>query len=113
MIQSLIHFIKVNSIKFNTFKVNFIKVNSIKVNSFKVDSINDNSINSKKKKMKKKDGIIFRFFSTFTMDVISKCAFGMQIDNLGEKDDPFMKNAQTVFNPPVNKSPLIVIPCNH
>ena len=63
--------------------------------------------------MKKKDRIIFRVFSTFTMDVISKCAFGMQIDNLGEKDDPFMKNAQTVFNPPVNKTPLIVIPCNH
>ena len=52
-------------------------------------------------------------FSSVTMDVIAKCAFGLNIDKLGEKDDPFMKNAQTVFNPPVNKSPLIVIPYNH
>nr|QST15043.1 CYP360A3 protein [Diaphanosoma celebensis] len=49
-------------------------------------------------------------FSTFTMDVISKCAFGMEINNLGQEDDPFMKNAKFIFNQPVNKSPFIVIP---
>nr|QST15047.1 CYP360A7 protein [Diaphanosoma celebensis] len=60
----------------------------------------------------KKDGKIDakKVFSTFTMDVISKCAFGMTIENLGEKDDPFMKNAQVVFSPPVNKSPVILLP---
>ena len=30
-------------------------------------------------------------FSAFTMDVIARCAFGMQLNNLGEKDDPFME----------------------
>jgi hypothetical protein len=47
------------------------------------------------------------------MDVIARCAFGMTIDNLGEKDDPFMTKAKVVFNPPANKSPLIMIPCNN
>lgn len=45
------------------------------------------------------------------MDVIARCAFGMKIDNLGEKDDPFMMKAKAIFNPPVNKTPLAVIPC--
>ena len=45
------------------------------------------------------------------MDVIAKCAFGLNIDKLGEKDDPFMANAKTVFNNPVIRSPLVIIPC--
>ena len=45
------------------------------------------------------------------MDVIARCAFGMDIANLGEKDDPFVRNAQFVMNPPTNKSPLILLPC--
>ncbi|XP_046443689.1 cytochrome P450 3A16-like [Daphnia pulex] len=49
-------------------------------------------------------------FSAFTMDVIARCAFGMTIDSLGEKDDPFMTKAKAIFNPPVNKTPLAVIP---
>nr|CAH0104368.1 unnamed protein product [Daphnia galeata] len=49
-------------------------------------------------------------FSAFTMDVIARCAFGMTIDNLGEKDDPFMTKAKAIFNPPVNRTPLAVIP---
>ncbi|XP_057367195.1 cytochrome P450 3A2-like isoform X1 [Daphnia carinata] len=49
-------------------------------------------------------------FSTFTMDVIARCAFGLKIDNLGNKDDPFIKNAQFVFNPPTNKSPAVLLP---
>ncbi|XP_046646974.1 cytochrome P450 3A24-like [Daphnia pulicaria] len=49
-------------------------------------------------------------FSAFTMDVIARCAFGMAIDNLGEKDDPFMTKAKVLFSPPANKSPLILLP---
>nr|CAH0110992.1 unnamed protein product [Daphnia galeata] len=49
-------------------------------------------------------------FSAFTMDVIARCAFGMTINSLGEKDDPFMTKAKAVFSPPANKSPLILIP---
>jgi hypothetical protein len=45
------------------------------------------------------------------MDVIARCAFGMTIDSLGEKDDPFMTKAKAIFNPRVNKTPLAVIPC--
>ena len=45
------------------------------------------------------------------MDVIARCAFGLKIDNLGDKDDPFIKNAQFIFNPPTMKTPLILLPC--
>ena len=45
------------------------------------------------------------------MDVIARCAFGMKINNVGEKDDPFMKNAETIFNPDANRTPLILLPC--
>jgi len=51
-----------------------------------------------------------KIFSTFTVNVISKCAFGMTIENLGEKDDPFMTNAVKVFNAPSVKSPIILLP---
>lgn len=54
---------------------------------------------------------VCRQYSAFTMDVIARCAFGMTIDNLGEKDDPFMKNAKAVFSPPANKTPLILVLC--
>nr|QST15048.1 CYP360A8 protein [Diaphanosoma celebensis] len=49
-------------------------------------------------------------FGTFTIDVISKCAFGMQIHNLGQEDDPFIKNAKQVFIPSITTSPMIVLP---
>lgn len=52
-----------------------------------------------------------RTFSTFTMDVIARCAFGLKIDNLGDKDDPFIRNATFIFNPPTLKSPIILLPC--
>ena len=45
------------------------------------------------------------------MDVIARCAFGMKIDNLGSKGDPFMKNALKVFNLPVAKQPIVILPC--
>jgi len=44
-----------------------------------------------------------------TMDIIAKCAFGMTIDNLGKKDDPFIENAKKIFGAPQNKSPAIVL----
>ncbi|XP_046636783.1 cytochrome P450 3A14-like isoform X1 [Daphnia pulicaria] len=49
-------------------------------------------------------------FSAFTMDVIARCAFGLKIDTLGNKDDPFITNAQFVLNPPTTKTPFIVLP---
>ena len=45
------------------------------------------------------------------MDVIAKCAFGLNIDNLDADDDPFMKNAQASFNSDFFKVPSILIPC--
>lgn len=49
-------------------------------------------------------------FSAFTMDVIARCAFGLKIDSLGHKDDPFVRNSQLVFNPSANKSPIVLLP---
>lgn len=54
-----------------------------------------------------------RQFDAFSMDVITRSAFGMTIKNLGEEDDLFMKKAKAVVNSPVNKSPLIIIPCQY
>lgn len=45
------------------------------------------------------------------MEVIAKCAFGITIDHLGEENDPFMKKAREVFSPRINKSPIILLPC--
>ena len=45
------------------------------------------------------------------MDVIARCVFNLTIDNLGDTDDPFMRNAKKLFSPPVVKSPLILIIC--
>ena len=53
----------------------------------------------------------FRIFSSFTMEVINKCAFGLTIDNLDKEDSEFMINAKAVNNPDVAKSPMILIPC--
>ena len=44
------------------------------------------------------------------MDVIARCAFGLEIDSLGNKNDPFIENAQYVFHAPANKSPAIMLP---
>jgi len=44
------------------------------------------------------------------MDVIARCAFGLTIDTLGEKDDPFVANAKHIFHAPANKTPLILLP---
>nr|CAH0100172.1 unnamed protein product [Daphnia galeata] len=59
----------------------------------------------------KKDGKINAkmMFSAFTLDVIARCAFGLNIDTLGNKDDPFIQNAQFVLNPPINKSPFVTL----
>ncbi|XP_057379555.1 cytochrome P450 3A11-like [Daphnia carinata] len=48
-------------------------------------------------------------FSIFTVNVIARCVFGMKIENLGAEDDPFLRNAKVLFNPPVSKTPLILI----
>ena len=45
------------------------------------------------------------------MDVIARCAFGMTIKDLGSTDDdPFMKNAKVLFNPPGTDTPAVLIP---
>ncbi|XP_046449638.1 cytochrome P450 3A14-like [Daphnia pulex] len=49
-------------------------------------------------------------FSAFTMDVIARCAFGLKLDTLGSKDDPFINNAKFVFNQSTNKTPAVLLP---
>lgn len=43
------------------------------------------------------------------MDVIARCVFGIALENLGETDDVFMRNAKAAFNPPTQKSPLALV----
>ena len=54
-----------------------------------------------------------RHFNAFSMDVIARCVFCVNINHLGERDDPFMTKAQEVFSPPNYKTPIIFIPCNN
>jgi len=44
-----------------------------------------------------------------TMSVIAKCAFGMTIENLDKKDNPFIVNAKKIFSAPESKSPAILL----
>jgi len=55
-------------------------------------------------KMELKDEI-----SVLTMAIIAKCAFGMTIQDLGGKDDPFIKNAKKLVDPPEMKSPAVLL----
>jgi len=45
------------------------------------------------------------------MSVIAKCAFGMTIQDLEAKDNPFMEKAKNVFNPVKHSTPAVLIPC--
>jgi len=47
--------------------------------------------------------------SIVTMSVIAKCAFGMTIDNLGEKENPMIAKAGALFSPKENETPLALI----
>jgi len=44
-----------------------------------------------------------------TMDIIAKCAFGLQIENLDKKQNVFMEKARQTFATPANKSPIILL----
>ena len=44
------------------------------------------------------------------MDVVSRCIFGLEIDSLGNENDPFLEHAQHFFHSPDNKSPAVVLP---
>ena len=45
------------------------------------------------------------------MSIIAKCAFGMTIENLGEKDNPLLEKAKALFTPPQNKTFMGIIGC--
>jgi len=47
--------------------------------------------------------------SATTMDIIAKCAFGLKIDNLEDKQNVFMEKAREVFASPINKSPMTLL----
>ena len=54
-----------------------------------------------------------REMGILTLSVIAKCAFGMTIDKLGDKDDPFIKNARVLIEPPQFKTPGLMLLCKH
>nr|QST15046.1 CYP360A6 protein [Diaphanosoma celebensis] len=45
----------------------------------------------------------------YPLDVIARCAFGANIENLGKKDDVFMRNAK-VASSSFTRSPLMILP---
>jgi len=47
--------------------------------------------------------------SILTMSIIAKCAFGMTIDKLGEKENPLLEKARRFFSPPENKTASIAL----
>jgi len=47
--------------------------------------------------------------SATTMDIIAKCAFGLKIDNLEDKQNIFMEKAQQTFTSETNTSPLMLL----
>jgi len=47
--------------------------------------------------------------SILTMSIIAKCAFGMTIDNLGAENDPFIKKAKLISDPPGLSSPFVLL----
>ena len=47
------------------------------------------------------------------MDIIAKCAFGLKIDNLEDKQNVFMEKAREVFASPINKSPMTLLLCSY
>ena len=49
--------------------------------------------------------------SVLTMAIIAKCAFGMTIQDLGGKDDPFIKNAKRLVDRKQFKSPSVILLC--
>ena len=47
------------------------------------------------------------------MSIIAKCAFGMTIDNLGAENDPFIKKAKLLSDPPGFSSPFVLLLCTY
>ena len=47
------------------------------------------------------------------MDIIAKCAFGLKIDNLEDKQNIFMEKAQQTFTSETNTSPLMLLFCKN
>lgn len=47
-----------------------------------------------------------------TIGVISRCAFGLNIENLGEKEDPFVENAMNLFGDITEEQTVsMLLPC--
>jgi hypothetical protein len=46
------------------------------------------------------------------MEVIAECVFNMKLDASAEENERFMQNAISALNPAVNKSSLVIVPCN-
>jgi len=61
--------------------------------------------------LRSNDFLLNSEISVLTMAIIAKCAFGMTIQDLGGKDDPFIKNAKKLVDPPEMKSPAVLLLC--
>ncbi|XP_067687896.1 cytochrome P450 3A29-like [Haliotis asinina] len=66
--------------------------------------------------MMKTDGLIMKeYFGAYTMDVITQTVFGIKIDSQNDLNNPFVRNAKTIFSLPKARRllPVLVglVPC--
>lgn len=51
------------------------------------------------------------FYGSFTLDVISSCCFGMDINSISDPNNEFLKNLQIIFNEGFNLNLKFIIIC--
>ncbi|XP_071101639.1 cytochrome P450 3A5-like [Haliotis cracherodii] len=58
----------------------------------------------------KQDGVNMKeYFGAFTMDVISRTAFGIKVDSQNDFNNPFVDHAKQMFQPPKFIEPMILL----
>lgn len=48
-------------------------------------------------------------FGSFTLDVISSCCFGIELNSIKEKDSLYLKHIQALFDKPLSENPAIAM----
>ena len=67
-----------------------------------------------KEKVETSDGIIAtkEFFGSYTLDVISSCCFGMDINSINGPNNEFLKNLQILFSG-LSRNPKLILICKN
>ena len=54
--------------------------------------------------------MFFSFFGSYSLDVISSCCFGMDINSLSDPNNEFLKNLQKIFSSGT-RNPKFILLC--